>query len=110
MLVPLVRLTAAGYRGDLFVRPGTCVTRYGIVADNETLRPVANATVTLLASSAITAIDGWYRIDFGCPANSWVGANTTFMSVTHPNYVDGSVGVGRGVYSLQRIDVWLKRR
>ena len=43
-----VRLTDAGYRGDLFVHPGTCVARYGIVADTLTLRPVVGATVTLL--------------------------------------------------------------
>ena len=104
-----VRLTV-GYRGDLFVHPGTCVARYGIVADRLTLRPVASATVKLLGSSAITAIDGWYRIDLGCPANGWVGFNTTFMSVTHPDYLDGSESVGRGVYSVRRIDTWLNRR
>ena len=104
------RLTVAGYRGDLFVHPGTCVARYGIVADKSTLRPVAGATVKLLESSAISAIDGWYRIDFGCPANSWVGTNTTFMFVTHPDYLDALASVGRGVYSVQRMDVGLDRR
>jgi len=103
-------LTGAGYRGDLFVRPGTCVVRYGIVADSRTLKPIAGATVKLLADSAVTAIDGWYRIDFGCPDSGLVGSNTTFMNVTHPDYLDGSEIVGRGVYSAERIDVWLKRR
>ena len=104
------RLTVAGYRGDLFVHPGTCVARYGIVADSKTLRPVAGATVRLSGGTAVTTIDGWYRIDFGCPANSWVGFNTTFMDVTHPDYLDGSEIVGRGVYSVERIDAWLERR
>lgn len=104
------RLTVRGYRGDLFVHPGTCVARYGIVADSQSLRPIAGATVKLLGASALTAIDGWYRIDLGCPANSWVGSNTTFMYVTHRDYLDGSESVGRGVYSVQRIDVWLQRR
>lgn len=103
-------LTVAGYRGDLLVHPGTCVARYGIVADSQTLRPIAGATVKLLEASAITTIDGWYRIDFGCPGSSWVGSNTTFMSVTHPEHLDGSETVGRGVYSVERIDVWLQPR
>ena len=100
-------MTDAGYRGDLFVHLGTCVARYGIVADGLTLRPVAGARVSLLGSSVITAIDGWYRIDFGCPTDGWVGFNTTFMNVTHPDYLDGSEITGRGVYSAERLDVWL---
>src|SRR5947208_6968033 len=51
------RVTDAAYRGDFFVHPGTCVARYGIVADGLTLRPVAGARVSLLGSSVITAID-----------------------------------------------------
>jgi len=105
-----VRLMDAGYRGDLFVHPGTCVARYGIVADSQTLRPVAGATVSLSGTRTATAFDGWYRIDLGCPANSWVGFNTTFINVTHPNYLDGSEITGRGVYSVERIDVWLEPR
>ncbi len=110
VFVGLARLTGAGYRGDLFVHPGTCVARYGIVADGLTLRPVSGATVKLLGSSAITAIDGWYRLDLGCPADGRVGFNTTFLTVTHPDYVDGSEVVGRGVSSVARRDVWLARR
>ena len=108
--IGLARLAVPVYRGDLFVRPGTCVARYGIVADGQTLRPIAGATVKLSVGSDVTAIDGWYRIDFGCPANSLVGSNTTFMNITHPDYLDGSQVVGRGVYSVERIDVWLQRR
>jgi hypothetical protein len=108
--IGLARLAVPSYRGDLFVHPGTCVARYGIVADSQTLRPIAGATVKLSGASVVTAIDGWYRIDFGCPANSLVGFNTTFMNVTHPDYVDGSEIVGRGVYSVGRIDVRLQRR
>jgi hypothetical protein len=103
-------LTVAGYRGDLLVHPGTCVGRYGIVADSRTLRPIAGATVKLSGASAATGTDGLYRIDLGCPDNGWVGFNTTFMNVTHPDYLDGSEIVGRGVYSAERIDAWLKRR
>jgi hypothetical protein len=109
-LIGLARLAVHGYRGDLFVHPGTCVSRYGVVTDSQTLRPIAGATVKLSGASVGTAIDGWYRIDFGCPANSLVGFNTTFMNITHPDYLDGSEIVGRGVYSVERIDVWLQRR
>jgi hypothetical protein len=108
--IGLARLAVPGYRGDLFVHPGTCVARYGIVADSRTLRPIVGATVKLSGSNAMTAIDGWYQIDLGCPTNSLVGFNTTFMNVTHPDYVDGSEIVGRGVHSVERIDVWLQRR
>jgi hypothetical protein len=109
-LMGRVRLTDAGYRGDLFVHPGTCVARYGSVADSLTLRPVAGAMVKLLGSIAATAVDGWYRIDLGCPSNGSVGFNTTLISVTHPDYLDGSEMVGRGAKGVERIDVWLEQR
>ncbi|HEX5474141.1 MAG TPA: carboxypeptidase-like regulatory domain-containing protein [Vicinamibacterales bacterium] len=98
------RLTRREYRGDLFVNPGTCVTRYGVVSDRRTLLPIAGATVKLLGATTTTAFDGWYRIDFGCPESGWVGSNTTFMDITHSGYVPQTESVGRGVYGLERID------
>jgi hypothetical protein len=67
----VVRVTAPASRGDLLVRAGTCVARYGVVTDAETMKPVPDAVVTILGpglnASSLTASDGWYRIDLGCP-------------------------------------------
>jgi hypothetical protein len=108
--VAFMSLTASGYRGDVFVRPGTCVARYGIVLDALTLQPIADATVTLAGERTATAADGWYRIDLGCPATGMVGFNTTFIYVSHPGYIDATQGVGRGIFSVYRLDLRLARR
>jgi len=108
------RLTAPGYRGDLLVRPGTCVARYGTLADGGTQRPVAGATVGVIAPglnvNTVSGPDGWYRIDLGCPANGLVGFNTTIISVSHPNYLDPVEIVGRGLAGATRFDLDLERR
>jgi hypothetical protein len=105
--VGLLRVTGSDDRGDLLARPGSCVARYGTVADGLTLRPVAGATVSL-GTKVVTAEDGWYRIDLGCPTNGIIGSGTTFMYVSHPNYLQQSEVVGRGVAGVQRRDVWLQ--
>jgi hypothetical protein len=109
-----VRVTGSTYRGDFLVRAGTCVSRYGTIADAGTLRPIVGATVRFngpgLSDSAVSGSDGWYRIDLGCPANGLVGFNTTFIVVSHPNYMDQSQGVGRGVFGVRRLDLELQRR
>ena len=98
------------YRGDLLVRAGTCVSRYGTLTDAGTLRPIAGATVTLSGQIAVSGSDGWYRIDLGCPANGLVGFNTTEIVVSHPNYMDQSYPAGRGVSGVWRLDLELQRR
>ena len=89
------RVTGPGYRGDLLVRPGTCVSRYGTLADAGTHRPVAGATVAIVggfnAVNTVSGSDGWYRIDLGCPANGLVGSNTTALSVSHSTYALGKL-------------------
>jgi hypothetical protein len=109
-----VRVTGSTYRGDFLVRGGTCVSRYGTIADAGTLRPIVGATVRFNGNgspeSAVSGSDGWYRIDLGCPANGLVGINTTFMVVSHPNYMDQSEPAGRGVFGVLRRDVELQRR
>jgi hypothetical protein len=108
------RVTGPGYRGDLLVRPGTCVSRYGTLADGSTHRRVAGAIVGFvgpgLNASTISGPDGWYRIDLGCPANGLVGFNTTMLSVSHRNYVDPFQPVGRGVGGAARLDLDLEPR
>jgi hypothetical protein len=100
----------SAYRGDFLVRSGTCVSRYGIVADARTLRPITAATVSLSGKNVASGSDGWYRIDLSCPANGLSGFNTTFISVSHRNYSDYSQVVGRGVYLVQRLDIVLQPR
>jgi hypothetical protein len=98
------------YRGDFLVRAGTCVARYGTVADALTRLPISGATVLLSGTSVVTGPSGWYRIDLGCPSNGLVGFNTTFVSVSHPDYPSRSFVAGRGVFGVSRMDVSLQRR
>lgn len=98
------------YRGDLLVRAGTCVSRYGTLSDAGTLRPIGGATVKLGGQIAITGSDGWYRIDLGCPANGLFGFNTMEIAVSHPNYMDLFYPAGRGVFGVRRVDLELQRR
>jgi len=98
------------YRGDFLVRAGTCVARYGTVVDALTLDPVIGATVMLSGRSMVTDASGWYRIDLGCPSNGLVGFNTTFVSVSHPDYPSRSFVAGRGVFGVTRMDLSLQRR
>jgi hypothetical protein len=103
------------YRGDLLRQSGRCVSRYGVVIDANTLRPVRGATLTLVGSStyngraAATGADGWYRLDLGCP-DAILPGGSTFLRATHPDYQDHSLGVGRGVGGLARLDIDLTRR
>ncbi len=62
------------------------------------------------AETTISEPDGWYRIDLGCPATGTIGFNTTFMTVTHPNYAKREQVVGRGISGVSRIDLDLDRR
>jgi hypothetical protein len=101
------RVSGPGYRGDLLVRPGTCVSRYGTLADGGTHRPVAGASVAIggpgVNGGTVSGLDGWYRID-------WVGFNTTVLRVSHPDYIDPFRIVSRGVGGVTRLDVDLERR
>lgn len=103
-----MRVSGTGYRGDLFAYSNACISRYGIVADGVTLRPISGATLRLASVKAVTGADGWYRLDLGCPGP--LPFNTTFMSLSRPNYPDRDVGVGRGVLGVHRMDLWLFRQ
>lgn len=95
------------FRGDLLIDQTTCRTRYGEVVDARTLRPVTGATVTLPGATATTDASGWYRLDLGCdPSPSF---STTFIDVRHPSYQDFTQVVGRGVSSVLRLDVALRK-
>jgi AGZA family xanthine/uracil permease-like MFS transporter len=109
-----INVTGVGTRSDFFVRAGTCVSRYGVIADTQTHRPIAGAIVTFagpgIGQAAISDADGAYRIDLGCPANGMVGSNTTDLRVVGSGYVTASKPVGRGVSGVRRLDVFLGRR
>jgi hypothetical protein len=93
----------SNYRGDLFVDSSTCVSRYGVVIDARTLRPIAGASV----SSATTDADGWYQIDMGCPASGLVGFNTAIFTASHPGYTSQQQLLGRGIGLVRRLDFLL---
>jgi hypothetical protein len=107
LIAGTARVNGGGYRGDLFRRSGNCISRYGLIIDAVTLRPVRGATVTLV-NRMTTDADGWYRLDLGCPEVVFPGG-TTVLTVTHPNYENRSVVVGRGVAGVLRLDVDLQR-
>jgi hypothetical protein len=97
----------ANYRGDLLIDTGTCVSRYGVVIDARTLRPIAGASVGSLAT---TSSDGWYRIDWGCPSSGTIGFNTTFLSANHSSYISQQQVLGRGIQRVERLDFLLEPR
>ena len=94
-------------RGDFYITRRPCISRYGVVSDARTLRPVPGATVMLNTGSARTGPDGWYRIDFGCSGGS-IGFTTGHMRVTHPRYAQGQFPVGPGLRGVERFDVDLQ--
>ena len=108
----LVNLKDRTYRGDFFGHIAGCIARYGTIVDRQTRRPVSGAAVSATLIGVTTATDqtGWFRLTLGCPGTVCVGSNTTFLTVTHPNYVNGSFPAGRGLCHVQRVDYELDRR
>jgi len=102
---------STNYRGDLAVDKGKCVSRYGVVLDSRTYRPIAGATATSLSNKvlATTGADGWYQIDWGCGVG-YVGFNTVWHIMSHPDYVSTNFAGGRGIIGLLREDVLLTPR
>jgi hypothetical protein len=98
----------ANYRGDLLVDSGTCVSRYGVVMDARTLRPIAGASVGSSGNTVTTTTEGWYRIDWGCPSSGTIGFNTTFLTASHPSYTSQQQVLGRGIQNVQRLDFLLE--
>ena len=103
------RINGRAYRGDLFIRGGTCIARYGIVIDSRSLQPIQGAMLTLTGMTTTSGADGWYRIDLGCPDVVLPGG-TTFINVSHPDYQARTQVVGRGVAGVSRLDLDLERR
>ena len=103
-------VTSASYRGDFLVRPGTCVARYGTVSDPVTHTAVSGAMVSLGGKMTGSGVDGWYRLDYGCPSEGWVGFNTILMYASHPDYGDTSVIVGRGIAGVARLDIQMQTK
>jgi hypothetical protein len=107
-------VTGPAFRGDLFIDTGSCVSRYGLVIDSQTLQPVSGGKVTIgpgteIGACATSGSDGWYRCDLGCPSRV-VPNNTTVFSVSHPDYRNWSQFTGRGIGLVLRTDVALEHR
>jgi hypothetical protein len=108
--VGTTHFTGASYRGDFLVRSGTCVARYGTVSDAESHKPVFGAMLSLGGKITGTGPDGWYRVDFGCPSEAWIGFNTTFIYASHADYMDTSQIVGRGIAGVLRLDIEMQHK
>jgi hypothetical protein len=108
--VALITATDRTYRGDFFGRLAGCIARYGTILDRQTRHPVAGAAVSAGGVTTTTDHTGWFRLSLGCPGSPCVGSNTTFLTITHPNYVNGSFPAGRGICFVSRVDYELDRR
>ena len=108
--VGFVKLVDPTYRGDFYVHITGCVARYGTVLDRRRSRPVSGASVSLSGVTAVTDQAGWFRLTLGCPGAACVGFGTTFLSISHPDYISGSFVAGRGVCFVQRVDYDLTPR
>ena len=97
-----------GYLGDLLVHDGTCVARYGTITDTQG-RPLAKARVSIGALQAVSAADGWYSIEFGCPSNGVIAA-TPVMQVSMPGYAPFSRAAGASLSGVQRFDAGLEKQ
>ena len=103
-----VYVGGSGYRGDLITDDGRCVARYGTVTD-VTGRPLANAIVVVGALQSVSANDGWYSIEFGCPSNGTISGDTILMNASLPGYSTWSRVAGREITGVQRFDVALQK-
>jgi hypothetical protein len=116
--IGLVTMPYPTYRGDFYLHVSDCVARYGTVVDRQTRRPISSASVSVAGLTVATDYSGWFRLNLGCPPANvlkigtmlCVGFNTTFLSVTHPSYQDGSFVAGRGVCLVERVDYELAPR
>lgn len=108
--IAVVNLKDRTYRGDFFVHLTGCIARYGTVVDSWTRRPVPGATVSVGGVSVATDRAGWFRLSLGCPGVPCVGFNTTFLTITHADYRNGSFVAGRGVCFVERVDYELQPR
>ena len=103
-------VTGQSYRGDFFVRTGTCVGRYGTVSDQTSHNAISGVTLSLGGKTTVSGPDGWYRLDHGCPPEGWIGFNTIFIYASHPDYADTSLVVGRGISAVVRLDIEMLRK
>jgi hypothetical protein len=53
-------LNGTSFPGDSYTSGGTCVTRYGLIVDSRSLRPIPAATVGLSGKVTATDVNGWY--------------------------------------------------
>jgi len=102
------------YRGDFYVHLNGCIARYGTVVDTRTRRPVANASVSVAGLFPVPTVAtdraGWFRLTLGCSGVTCIGSNTTYVLITHPDYVNRFSGEGRSLCLVQRADYELEPR
>ena len=105
----ILRVPGKRLETDLFVNPGTCAIRYGMVFDALTRQPIAAALVSR-AGTATTDTAGRYRLEMDCQQrdSSYWGIGTTLISATHPRYQFDFEFDGRrentGVPGIRRVD------
>jgi hypothetical protein len=108
-------LGANNRAGDVAVHTGLCATRYGMILDGQTFRPIVGAQVKNLSGQVIATADrdGWYQFDFGCATGppGFVLSGTWWVTAIHPDYNSRDFAGGRGpLQGVFREDVTLIRR
>jgi hypothetical protein len=105
-----IHVGGPAYRGDLLGHAAEhCKSRYGVVTDAVTFRPVEGASIRLGSGRAVTGADGWYRMDYGCVYDPYNNTGTALVYASHPAYRDFSQVVGRGILWVNRLDIELQR-
>ena len=100
---------SSGYRGDLIIDEGRCIARYGTITDGSG-RLLANATVVIGALQTVSASDGWYSIEFGCPSTGTLGSATVSMQVSLAGYSSASRPIGQSMTNGLRLDAALQKK
>lgn len=101
---------ATNYRADLVIDRAQCISRYGVVLDAGTHRPIRDAVVrdgNVVA--ATTDKEGWYQLTWGCGVLQ-LGSGTRFSVMSHRDYESQNFAFGRGISGFYREDVLLHRK
>jgi len=69
-------------------------------------RPLAKAVVSVGAYSTVSAVDGWYSIEFGCPGTGTI-SGSTIMNVSLAGYASKARVVGQELVGVERLDIAL---
>lgn len=98
--------------GDYLAHAGPyCASRYGVVLDQVTGKPMLGVTIAGPGGGdafTTTDVNGWYRFD---PMNDcqFSPGNTVWLEASAPGHATAIFSTGRGFGGIRRTDLELKR-